>query len=171
MRNMKSIVNSNNRKIIQEEPKETEQKCNCPRNKTCPLNGNCLSRNTIYLGKVTSDLPDYGENKYAGLSEPVMKKRLGNHNLSFRDRTYAKCEIAKEVWRINDRGGNYNIEWEIVGHAASYNPITKKCHLCLSEMLYINENVDNLLNTRKELVQKCRHRNKFALVPKKSPDD
>ena len=99
-------------------------------------------------------LAPHGEKQYAGLSAPVFQKRLENHNLSFRDRSYAKCEIEKEVWGIKGQGGNYDIEWEIIGKAAAYNPVTKKCHLCLSEMSYINENIENLINTRKELVQK-----------------
>ena len=38
------------------------------------------------------------------------------------------------------------------------------------EKLYINENVDRLLNTRKELVSKCRHMLKYALVKKAAAD-
>ena len=134
------------------------------------MNGNCLFENTMYSGKITSNLPNYGTNEYVGISAPEWKKRLGNHKLSFNNRKYAKCEIAKEVWRIKDQGGNYNIDWSIIGHAAAYTPVSNKCNLCLSEMLHINENVDNLINTRKELVKKCRHRNKFTLVPNDTGD-
>ena len=75
-----------------------------------------------------------------------------------------KCEIAKEVWRIKDQGGNYQIRWEIVGHAPGYNPITRKCRLCTAEKLLIAEDPDpRLLNKRDELVSKCRHRRKHAL--------
>ena len=171
MRNIKSIVNVHNRMILTEESEESKRTCSCPRNAICPMNGNCLSENTMYSVKITSNLPNYGTNEYVGISAPEWKKRLGNHKLSFNNRKYAKCEIAKEVWRIKDQGGNYNIDWSIIGHAAAYNPVSNKCNLCLSEMLHINENVDNLINTRKELVKKCRqHRNKFTLVPNDTGD-
>ena len=123
-----------------------------------------LSVNTLYSGKITSNLVNYNPSKYLGLSEPEWKKRFYNHTHSFNDRDYAKCEIAKEVWRIKDQGGNYQIRWEIVGHAPGYNPITRKCRLCTAEKLLIAEDPDpRLLNKRDELVSKCRHRRKFAL--------
>ena len=166
MRNIKSIVSAHNRKVLTEESQENERKCNCPRNTTCPLDGNCLSRNTMYSGKVTSDLPDYGATEYVGISKPEWKKRFGNHTLSFNNREYANCEIAKEVWRIKDQGGTFTIDWSILGHAPPYNPTSRKCNLCLSEALYINEHAEELLNSRRELVKKCRHQNKYSLIQK-----
>jgi hypothetical protein len=171
MRNMQSIVTSHNRKILNEKPQEEpERTCNCSRNATCPMNGNCLSENTIYSGKITSSLPNYGQKEYAGLSAPPWKGRFNTHTHSFNHRDAAKCEIANEVWRIKDLGGTFDIQWSILGHAAAYNPESNKCNLCLNEKLYINENVDRLLNTRKELVSKCRHMLKYALVKKAAAD-
>jgi hypothetical protein len=171
MRNMQSIVTSHNRKILNEKPQEEpERTCNCSRNATCPMNGNCLSENTIYSGKITSSLPNYGQKEYAGLSAPPWKGRFNTHTYSFNHRDAAKCEIANEVWRIKDLGGTFDIQWSILGHAAAYNPESNKCNLCLNEKLYINENVDRLLNTRKELVSKCRHMLKYALVKKAAAD-
>ena len=170
MRNMKSIVNAHNRKILTETSQHDKRICSCPKNTTCPLNGKCLSENTIYAGKITSNLPNYEVKEYVGLSAPAWKKRLGNHKLSFNNRKYEKCEIAKEVWNIKDNGGEYNIEWRILGHAASYNPVGKKCNLCLSEKVHIAENINGLINKRDELISKCRHRNKFALVKHDTED-
>ena len=170
MRNIKSIVSAHNRKILTEELEENQRKCNCPRNTICPMNGNCLAKNTMYSGKITSDLPNYGATEYVGISEPEWKKRLGNHTISFNNRDYAKCEIAKEVWRIKDQGGSFNINWSIIGYAPPYNPTSKKCNLCLSEALYINEHAEELLNSRRELVKKCRHQNKYWLNQKDLTD-
>jgi len=41
----------------------------------------------------------------------------------------------------------------------------KTCNLCLTEKLHINKqsNDPNLLNSRDELLTKCRHKNKFKL--------
>ena len=90
---------------------------------------------------------------------PPWKLRYGNHKLSSNKRYYAKCEIAKEVWRIKDQGGDLNIEWRIIGHAPAYNQIAKKCNLCIAEKVSIAENMDNehpnLINKRDELINKC----------------
>ena len=164
MRNIKSVVNVHNKSVMKEQSQTNTRTCSCPRNTTCPLNGECLSTNTLYAGTITSNIPNYGEKEYAGLSAPPWKQRLGNHTLSFNDRQYAKCEIAKEVWRIKDEGGVFKIVWRIIGHAPAYTPVSKKCSLCLSEKLYIAENINNnLINHRDELISKCRHRNKYAL--------
>ena len=89
-----------------------------------------------------------------------MKSRLKNK------RKYEKnSAIAKEVWRIKDKGGDFSIAWRIIGHAVAYNPTSKRCNLCLSEKLYIAENTGtNLLNQRNELISKCRHMNKYSLM-------
>ena len=164
MRNIKAVVSVHNKSVLKDEPQAISKTCSCPRNTICPLNGECLSKNTLYAGTIKSNLANYGEKEYAGLSAPPWKQRLGNHTLSFNDRQYAKCEIAKEVWRIKDKGGTFSIIWRIIGHAPAYDPVSKKCSLCLSEKLYIAENINkNLINHRDELISKCRHRNKYAL--------
>ena len=47
----------------------------------------------------------------------------------------------------------------------TYNPNTKRCSLCLNKKLEIaGYKGHNLLNKRSEIINKCRHRNKFALA-------
>ena len=49
--------------------------------------------------------------------------------------------------------------------APGYNRVNKTCGLCLTEKLLICEYVDRnrLINSRSELVSKCRHQNKYIL--------
>ena len=124
------------------------------------------SENTLCTGSVTSSLRNYGEKKYAGVSAPPWKKRFGNRKLSFNKRQYEEnSTLAKEVWHIKDKGGEYHIDWRVIGHAAAYNPVSKRCNLCLLEKLYIAENTgESLINKRNELISKCRHMNKYALM-------
>ena len=171
MRNISSIVTGHNRKILNEDTTKNERRCNCPANTECPLEGQCLSRNTIYSGKITSNLPNYGTKEYIGLSEPEWKKRLANHKTSFSNRKYeSSTAISKEIWRIKDQGGTFAVQWSIIGHAPAYNPASKRCSLCTTEALHINSNSTKLLNTRSELVKKCRHQNKFSLIQNDSKD-
>ena len=167
MRNMKTIVNTHNKKTLNENNEAIKKRCNCQRKTTCPLKGECLSENTLYAGTISSNLPNYSRKEYAGISAPPWKFRSSNHKLSFNKREYAKCEIAKEVWKIKDQGGDFNIEWRIIGHAPAYNPVVKKCNLCIAEKVYIAENMENdlinLINKRGELISQCMHRKKYAL--------
>ena len=164
MPSMKAAVNGHNNRILSEESRDNRRKCNCPAGTACPMDGYCLSEDTLYSGKVSSNLPNYETRKYIGLSATEWKDRFYNHSLSFNNRNYAKCEIAKEVWDIKDKGGEYKVKWEIIGHARSYNSIGKKCRLCTAEKLKILEDPDpKLLNKRDELISKCRHRRKYAL--------
>ena len=166
MPNVKAMVNGHNKKILSEEATPTTTTCSCPMNAVCPMNGNCLSEDTLYSAKLTSNIPNYTPTEYLGMSAPPWKQRLGNHKLEFNHKKYVKCEIAKEVWNIKDQGGDYNIQWRIIGHAPSYNPIAKKCCLCIAEKLLIAEELnvnENLLNKRDELISKCRHRRKYTL--------
>ena len=58
-----------------------------------------------------------------------------------------------------------NIAWEILRKHQTYNPNTKKCSLCLNEKLKIvRYKGRNLLNKRSEIINKYRHRNKYALA-------
>ena len=53
----------------------------------------------------------------------------------------------------------------MVSKASPYNPQSEKCDLCLTEkaMIATFKNKDILLNTRKEMMNKCRHRDKWLL--------
>ena len=131
MPNMKPITNAHNKRVTSENIQSaTTRTCNCARNTTCPMDGNCLSENSLYAGTVTSNLPHYGEQRYAVVSAPPWKKRFANHKTSFIKRNYEKnSALAKEVWRIKDNGGEYNIDWRVIGHAGAYNPVSKRCNL------------------------------------------
>ena len=52
--------------------------------------------------------------------------------------------------------------WNILDKAIAYKPEAKRCLLCLTEK-YIFSKL-NLLNSRNELVTKCRHENRFYLA-------
>ena len=76
-------------------------------------------------------------------------------------------ELSKHIWKLKEEGvedAESRIKWEIVQRAVPYKCGTRKCDLCLSEKLVIaTADPNNMLNTRSELVSKCRHRNKYNL--------
>ena len=70
-------------------------------------------------------------------------------------------------------GTNYtqNIVSEILQKHQTYNSNTKRCSLCLNEKLEIARYKGrNFLNKRPEIINKCHHRNKFALALYDSKD-
>ena len=79
-KNIKSIINNHNNKILNDNKEiNNETKCNCIQKDECPLNGICLTQNTVYQASITSNEPNYEEKKYIGISEPTFKKRYANH--------------------------------------------------------------------------------------------
>ena len=164
MPNMGTIINGHNKKILSEETIE-ERTCNCRNPEECPLGGRCLTKEVFYEATVTSDLPNYGEKAYKGITERPFKERFKEHKKSFNNRRLINdTELSKEIWRIKDQGGRPSVEWKILKKSKSYNPKSKRCMLCLTEKLGIAEyNGSNLLNKRSEAVAKCRHQNKYCL--------
>ena len=165
MKNMGSIINSHNKKVLEHEPKLQLGGCNCRVKDACPLHGHCLSEGVLYQGSLTSTIPNYGEKVYKGISQHAFKSRYNNHNKAFNNIRYKNdCELSKEVWEIKKMGGNFRVEWKIIKQVKDYNPATKRCALCLAEKLSILEHEgNNLLNKRSEIISKCRHRNKHML--------
>ena len=94
------------------------------------------------------------------------KQRYTQHKLSFRNRNYSNStELSKHIWTLKDSNTNYKIDWSILATAPAYSNKRKRCHLCLTEKLYlIKAKKPTLLNKRTELISKCRHENKFYLA-------
>jgi hypothetical protein len=169
MPNMKSIIASHNRSLLNKQHNENStdirKKCNCRVKHQCPLNGNCLINNIIYQATVTRQ--DSGEdNTYIGLTENSFKTRYTNHTSTFRHNKYRNStELSKYIWSLKDASVPYNISWRVVRECPSYSNKTKRCQLCLYEKyMIIFHPESSTLNKRNELASSCRHRRKFLLA-------
>ena len=165
MPNINASINSHNKKIIEDKEPLSPGDCNCRNPKEFPLPGVCTTPNLLYEGDISSDLPNYQNRKYKGITEPPFKIRIGNHKQSFNKIKYkGNTALSKEVWDIKRKGGTYSIKWRALKQHPAYNPRTGKCPLCLSEKLEILEHKHpNLLNKRSEIVSTCPHRHKYML--------
>ena len=96
-KNIKSIINSHNKKVLhQNRPYPNEQKCNCIKNEVCPLNGNCQVENIVYEATITCNEQTYGKNIYIGIAETTFKKRYRNHKRSLNLAAYKNdTELSK----------------------------------------------------------------------------
>ena len=122
----------------------------------------------VYQATVTLENPensDNPENVYFGICEGSFKPRYRNHLKSFNNRRYeTDTELSEYIWKLKDRGMSYSIKWDIKSRASPYKCGTNRCDLCVTEKVIIARcNHKGLLNKRSELMNKCRHRNKFIL--------
>ena len=114
----------------------------------------------------------YHHKIYYGITETKFEQRYANHIKSFRHEKHkSDTELSNELWSIKNNKCTPNIVWEILWKHQTYNPNTKRYSLCLSEKLKIaGYKGHSLLNKRSEIINKCRHRKKFALVLYDSKD-
>ena len=166
MKNLGSIINAHNKKILEDKPVHQLGECNCRVKNDCPLKGHCLTNNVLYEATINANIPNYSEKVYKGVTCPIFKSRFKNHEKAFNHIKYKNdCELSKEVWKIKEKGGNYSITWRVIKQYRDYNPASKNCALCLNEKLEILiYDGDNQLNKRSEIISTCRHRRKYMLA-------
>ena len=168
MPNVKSIISSHNKFVLKDQSvtsaSQVDKDCNCRKKDTCPLSGKYLTTNVVYQATVTRDDTNEQET-YVGHTECQFKTRYNGHTSSFRNAKYKHAtELSKHVWNLNDKNVNYSIKWRVLARCNSYSNKTKRCHLCLYEKYIIIYHPKLAsLNSRNELLSKCRHRNKFLL--------
>ena len=162
MPNMATIIKNHNNCVLKPPAEEQGQLCNCRNVQNCPLGGECLTKCLVYLAEVTAERKDH---IYYGLTDGTFKKRFDKHTHSFRHREQrTSTELSKFVWDLNDRGIPYSIKWSIVAKTHPYVCGSGRCDLCLTEKLHIaRSNHERMLNSRSEILSKCRHKNKYLL--------
>ena len=160
MPNMKNIINTHNKKIINPPKDNIVRTCNCIRKNQCPLDEKCLTNTVLYQASITTNEENLKTKIYYGISETVFKLRYANHKKTFNNIKYqTDTELSNEYWNIISANKTSNISWEILGTHKSYNQSSKRCLLCLNEKLAIAlHKDDNILNKRSEIISKCRHR-------------
>ena len=156
-RNIKSIINSHNAKILFPKKSTEQSTCNCLKKVNCPIEQECLTTNIVYKAKITSTNQNNQEKVYFGSCETTFKKRFSNHKKSFNLKEYKnETEKSNEIWRIKNSVHHQKVEWEIVKKCVPNSPQTKCCLLYLNEKLEIAAcKEQNLLNKRNEIVSKC----------------
>jgi hypothetical protein len=137
--------------------------CNCRERASCPLNGKCLESDIIYKATVTTE---QGEMTYIGSTALTFKARYSAHKSSFAHRHLSSSTgLSNHIWELKDKELSYSIKWETVRRCSSYTCGMRKCDLCLTEKLMIlRADPDRTLNKNSEIMQKCRHSNKFKLI-------
>ena len=168
MKNINTIVQSNNKRLLQE-PKTAQNQCNCRNKENCPLNNNCQVREIVYKAEVTSS--NHMKMVYYGLAGNSFKERYGGHKNTFKYESKRHAtKLAEHIWKLNDNNETWNIKWSIQAKSRKYKPGDKYCGLCLEEKRTIaTSDPKSMLNSRSEIVSKCRHRKEHKLKNIKPP--
>ena len=81
MSNIKSVINSHNRKILHTPVTNQTRVWNCIYKIDCPLQEKCLSKNTLYQEDIS--LENFQMKIYYEISKTKFKSRYSNHKKSF----------------------------------------------------------------------------------------
>ena len=159
MDNVKNIISSHSKKIINSGNEENGKTCNCKNKSDCPLDNKCLINKIVYKAEIetNNDTNELSTKVYFGISETEFKSRYNNHTMSFRNRTHENdTELSKYIWSLKDENKDFDIKWSILKKSSGYSIISKSCNLCLLEKLVICnfKEKDRLLNKRLNLVSK-----------------
>ena len=144
------------KRILQDQHTITTAKCNWRIKQTCPLKGECLTENIVYLAKVSAAKVTRRKATLHRHTERSFKERLYKHRNSLRHRSKANAtELSKYVWDLRDRNiKEINIEWSILDKAPTYRNGSKTWHFRLLEKFHIIfYKKENLLNKRSEILR------------------
>ena len=115
---------------------------------------NCMfTKNTLLVNKEKVET-------YTGLTSKTFKTRYYGHSRSFREKeSEHSTTLSTHIWKLKNKNKNFNVRWEVVARANDFNPISRKCQLCLKEKYYILFHQGGAtLNKRSVLFSTCRHR-------------
>ena len=165
-KNVKSIIQSHNNKVLSDKAKQAtiqaKKPCNCRVKSDCVVANNCQSGPVIYKATINADNTT---KTYIGCTENF-KKRYSNHKASFKDSGKKHATVlSKHVWDTKTMP-NPNISWEIIQHAQPYRKGNRYCDLCLTEKLHIAKEIkqETCLNKRTDLTNHCIHKLKYRLA-------
>ena len=158
MPNVGQILKAHNKKVLNQDKAATDKPCNCRKKTNCPLQGKCQTESVIYQADVKVE---------DGTVLSTHSRRDGtpyNHCQSFRDQKYeTSTELSKLIWKLKGDQTQYTITWKILTKCQAYSPGSRSCNLCNTEKLMILQNPTSI-NSRSELVSKCRHSRKFLIM-------
>ena len=166
MNNVESIIKSHNVKIIKEKIDQETNKteCNCKKPDECPLNGKCLSSNSVVYEATVKTINANKKyiKKYIGLTGGNFKERYRNHKKSFQNEKYKKeTELSKYIWGLKQKKIQYTVTWKILKTSNTTMRPSGQCNLCMDEKLALLKYKNTgILNKRNELLSTCRHSSK-----------
>ena len=102
---------------------------------------------------------------YVGLTERKFANRHKEHYKNFENRNPKNStSLSRKIWSLEDKNVTFEIKWKILQNCKPYKPGSAECRLCLSEIyIILFQPEEASLNSKSEIMGKCRHTNKFKL--------
>ena len=148
MPNVGKIISKQNRKKLSNHEPKIQKDCNCRDKPACVIGGKCNLAGVIYSAKVTR-LDDQKTETYTGLTQDPVKRRIQKHNFTFNNPNYKnETTLSNYIWQLKSKNVNFNLEWQILARAQPYNPGSKICNLCNSEVFHIFRRSHSALGTK-----------------------
>ena len=163
---MAQAVSRHNSRILQGDQQQEQQPgCNCQGGPgTCPVQGKCQTDCVVYRTTVKEKVSECTET-YTGVTGNTFKKRWDGHKTDMRNSKYRNStRLSIHVWDLKDANKEFDLKWKIIDRSTAFNPITRKCRICLKEKFQIMYNREgSTLNKRHEIFNSCRHRTQKLL--------
>ena len=94
---------------------------------------------------------------------PPLRYRVATHAQSLKS-DENQTALSKKIKQLVHENTDYNLKFHLIETRPAYSPETKRCDLCISEIYNIlYGKFDNLLNSKHEIINICRHRSRFKL--------
>ena len=158
-----TVARQNKAKLSDGQDLQPPPPCSC--DTPCPVGGQCKRKDVVYQATVT-ERSSQNFQTYTGLTYRTFLTRYKEHLRDFEDpskRTSSK--LAGHIWDLKDNGVEFDVSWGLLAKAPPFNPITRKCLLCLKEKHFIMYGEGtSTLNKRSEIFNTCRHRLRDLLV-------
>ena len=131
---------------------------------SCPVANNiCNRQDNIYKATISTNSPSQDQYNYIGMCAPQLRLRVATHQQSFK-KDINQTVLSTKVKQLEASGANPTVEFVHLENRRSYSPEAPKCGLCTAEAYQIMfSDLPNLLNSKNEIINKCRHRAKFKL--------
>ena len=166
MPNLKQHIDRHNSKILNNNDNDqNDVRCNClaSRRHECPIPGKCTTPNVVYRAVVRRHDTNTVD-CYTGLTGDRFKDRYTKHQSDIRLGKNTASKLSNHVCNLEQNNIEHDISWNIVARAPSFNPTTKVCRLCLTEIYHIMFTPGGAnLNKRDELFGFCKHKWKNLL--------
>ena len=150
---------------------ESLEQCKCENeNILCPVNKQCMTNNVVYEAKVKTR---YATKSYIGMTGRNFIDRWKEHRGNLRHKHQKGTKLSNYIWKQKEYGENIqieDIEWNLRAKAVPYKPGARFCDTCLCEKTHTAlSEPSEILNSRREIVNKCPHKRKFKLCFYKPP--
>ena len=82
--NIQNIINSHNRKILEDRQQTVKENkdCNCQQKQKCPLNNKCCTNCVVYKATINNE-----KTNYIGMTQGKFKDRFTQHKHSFKNQS------------------------------------------------------------------------------------